>query len=87
MRLLVCVGLLFLISACALFGPPGQHYVVFFRGSSAQLDDQAQAVLVTAGDWAKRHPKMPVLVASYADPYGSETTNAEFVRFARPGSR
>jgi outer membrane protein OmpA-like peptidoglycan-associated protein len=23
---------------------------------------------------------MPVLVASYADPYGSETTNVEFIR-------
>jgi outer membrane protein OmpA-like peptidoglycan-associated protein len=80
MRLPVCVGLLFLTGACTLFGPSGERYVVFFRGSSAQLDDQAKAVLVTAGDWANRHPKMPVLVASYADPYGSETTNVEFTR-------
>jgi outer membrane protein OmpA-like peptidoglycan-associated protein len=80
MRLLACVGLLFLIGACAFFGPSGQRYVVFFRGSSAQLDEAAGAVLVSAGDWAKKHPKMPVVVASYADPYGSETTNAEFVR-------
>jgi hypothetical protein len=68
MRLLVCVGLLLSLGACALFGPSGQRYVVFFRGSSAQLDDAAEAVLVSAGDWANRHPKMPVLVASYADP-------------------
>ena len=80
MRLLVSVGLLLLIGACSLFGPSGQRYVVFFRGSSAQLDDQAKGVLVSAGNWANRHPKMPVLVASYADPYGSETTNAEFTR-------
>ena len=79
MRLLVCVGLLLSLGACALFGPSGQRYVVFFRGSSAQLDDAAEAVLVSAGDWANRHPKMPVLVASYADPYGSKTTNVEFV--------
>ena len=85
MRLLVSVGLLLLIGACALFGPSGQRYVVFFRGSSAQLDDQAKGVLVTAGNWANRHPKMSVLVASYTDPYGSETTNVEFTRLrARP---
>ena len=80
MRLLISVGLLLLIGACTLFEPSGQRYVVFFRGSSAQLDDQAKGVLVTAGDRANRYPKMPVLVASYADPYGSETTNAEFTR-------
>ena len=57
MRLLVSVGLLLLIGACALFGPSGQRYVVFFRGSSAQLDDQAKGVLVSAADWANRHPK------------------------------
>ena len=80
MRLLVSVGLLLLIGACALFGPSGQRYVVFFRGSSAQLDDHAKGVVVSAADWANRHPKMPVLVASYTDPYGSQTTNAEFTR-------
>ena len=80
MRLLVCVGLLLLLGACALFGASGQRYVVFFRGSSAQLDDAAKAVLVDAGDWAKKHPKMPVVVASYADRYGSEKANADFVR-------
>jgi hypothetical protein len=41
---------------------------------------------VSAADWANRHPQMPVLVASYTDPYGSQTTNAEFYPFARPGS-
>jgi outer membrane protein OmpA-like peptidoglycan-associated protein len=80
MRLFIGVGLLLLIGACTLFGPSGQRYVVFFRGSSAQLDDQAKGVLVTAGDRANRYPKMPVLVASYADPYGSGTTNVEFTR-------
>ena len=80
MRLLVCVGLLLLLGACALFGASGQRYVVFFRGSSAQLDDAAKAVLVGASDWAKKHPKLPVVVASYADPYGSGKANADFVR-------
>ena len=80
MRLLVCAGLLFLISACTLFGPSGQRYVVFFRGSSAQLDEAAETVLVSAGDWARQHPKMSIIGASYTDPYGSETTNAEFAR-------
>jgi hypothetical protein len=64
MRLLVCVGLLLLLGACALFGSSGQRYVVFFGASSAQLDDPAEAVLVGASDWAKKHPKMPVVVAS-----------------------
>ena len=80
MRLLVCVGLLFLLDACALFGSSGQRYVVFFLGSSAQLDDAAKGVLVGAAGWAKKHPDMPVVVASYADPYGGEKVNAEFVR-------
>src|SRR4051794_22049728 len=80
MRLLVHVCLLLTISACALFGPLGQRYVVFFRGSSAQLDGAAEAVLASAAEWAKKHPKLPVVIASYADPYGSETTNVEFVR-------
>ena len=40
----------------------------------------AEAVLASAAEWAKKHPKLPVVIASYADPYGSETTNVEFVR-------
>ena len=77
---LLGVGLLLLLSACALFEPSGQRYVVFFRESSAQMDDAAEAVLVAAASWAKKHPDMPVLVASYADPYGSEKANADFTR-------
>jgi outer membrane protein OmpA-like peptidoglycan-associated protein len=80
MRLLVCIGLLFSLGACTLFGSSGQRYIVFFSGSSAQLDDAAQAVVVGAAGWAKKHPNMPVVVASYADPYGSEKVNADFVR-------
>ncbi len=44
------------------------------------MDDAAEAVLVGAADWAKKHPDMPVIVASYADPYGSEKANADFFR-------
>jgi outer membrane protein OmpA-like peptidoglycan-associated protein len=73
---LVCCSL----GACTLFGSSGQRYIVFFRGSSAQLDDAAQAVVVRAAGWARKHPNMPVVVASYADPYGSEKVNADFVR-------
>ena len=80
MRLLVCAILLLSLGACALFGPSGQRYIVFFGESSAQLDDAAEAVLVSAAEWAKRHPDMPVVVASYADPYGSAQANADFVR-------
>jgi outer membrane protein OmpA-like peptidoglycan-associated protein len=77
---LLCVGLLLLLGACALFEPSGQRYVVFFRESSAQMDDAAEAVLVAAAGWARKHPDMPVLVASYTDPYGSGKANADFTR-------
>ena len=80
MHRLLCAGLLLLLGACALFGSSGQRYVVFFRGSSAQIDDAAEAVLVGAANRAKKHPNMPVVVASYADPYGSEKANADFTR-------
>jgi cytochrome c oxidase subunit II len=80
MRRLFAVGLLLSLSACALFEPAGQRYIVFFRGSSAQMDDSAAAVLDGAADWAKKHPDMPVVVASYTDPYGSQKANADFTR-------
>jgi cytochrome c oxidase subunit II len=80
MRRLFAVGLLLLLGACALFEPSGQRYIVFFRGSSAQMDDAATGVLSGAADWAKRHPDMPVVVASYTDPYGTQKVNADFTR-------
>ena len=80
MRLLVCAILLLSLGACTLFGPSGQRYIVFFRESSAQLDDAAEAVLVSAAEWAKKHPDMPIVVASYADPYGGAQVNVDFVR-------
>ena len=80
MRRLLCIGLLLSLGACALFEPSGQRYVVFFRGSSAQMDDGGEPVLVGAANWAKKHPDLPVTVASYADPYGSEKVNADFTR-------
>ena len=80
MRRLLCVCLLLSLGACALFEPSGQRYIVFFRGSSAQMEDAAEAVLVGAADWAKKHPDMPVTVVSYADPYGSEKANTDFTR-------
>jgi outer membrane protein OmpA-like peptidoglycan-associated protein len=80
MRHLLCACLLLSLAACALFEPSGQRYIVFFRGSSAQMDDAAEAVLVAAANWAKKHLYIPVIVASYADPYGSEKANADFAR-------
>ena len=80
MRNLLSLCLLLLLGACALFERSGQRYVVFFRGSSAQMEDAAEAVLVGVADWAKKHPDMPVTVASYADPYGSEKANTDFTR-------
>jgi outer membrane protein OmpA-like peptidoglycan-associated protein len=80
MRRLLCVCLPISLGACALFEPSGQRYIVFFRGSSAQMEDAAEAALVGAADWAKKHPDMPVTVASFADPYGSEKANTDFTR-------
>jgi cytochrome c oxidase subunit II len=80
MRRLFAVGLLLSLSACTLFESSGQRYIVFFRGSSAQMDDAATGVLSGAADWAKRHPDMPVVVASYTDPYGTQKVNADFTR-------
>jgi outer membrane protein OmpA-like peptidoglycan-associated protein len=80
MRRLLYVCLLLSLGACALFEPSGQRYIVFFRGSSAQMDDAAEGVLVSAANWAKKHPDMAVTVASYADPYGSEKVNTDFTR-------
>jgi len=72
--------LLFLLGACALVEPSGQRYVVFFKGSSATLADSADSVVLAAAEWAKKHPGMPVVVASYADPYGSQKASADFTR-------
>jgi outer membrane protein OmpA-like peptidoglycan-associated protein len=80
MRHLFGVGLLLSLGACALFAPSGQRYVVFFQESSAQMTDSSRAVLVAAADRAKRNPNMPVVIASYADPYGSKQANAEITR-------
>jgi len=80
MRRLSAALLVLLLGACALFEPAGQRYVVFFGESSAQIDDSAETVMVGAADWAKKHPDMPVIVASYADPYGSRKVNADFTR-------
>jgi outer membrane protein OmpA-like peptidoglycan-associated protein len=80
MRRLLCVCLLLSLGACVLFEPSGERYVVFFRESSTQMDDAAEAVLVGAANWAKKHPDMPVIVASYTDPYGSEKANTDFTR-------
>ena len=80
MRRVLSAGLVLSLGACALSDPSGQRYVVFFRESSAQMDDLAKAVLVGAADWAKKHSDMPVTVASYADPYGSQKANADFTR-------
>lgn len=80
MRRLVLVGLLLAVAGCAAPEPSGKRYVVFFRSSSAETADPADAVLANAAAWAVKHPEMPVVVASYADPYGTPQVNQQFVR-------
>src|ERR1700692_3304859 len=48
MRGLFSGVVLLALGGCALFEPSGQRYIVFFTGSSAQLDAAAQGVVVGA---------------------------------------
>jgi outer membrane protein OmpA-like peptidoglycan-associated protein len=78
-RLLFLVFVLSL-GACALIDPPGETYVVFFKGSSAVLDESADSVIDSAARLAKRHPEMPVMVESFADTYGSQADITAFTK-------
>jgi len=80
MRRTFIVGLLFLFAGCAPTPPKGDRFVVYFDPSSAALMDPAKAVVKAAADWAVAHPDMPVKVAVYADPYGSQKANDDFTR-------
>jgi outer membrane protein OmpA-like peptidoglycan-associated protein len=80
MRRLFSFGLVLCLGACSLFEPSGQRYAVYFQESSAKTVNSAEGVVVDAANWAKRHPDMPVVVASYTDPYGSAKANADFTR-------
>ncbi len=78
MRRIFLVGLLFLFAGC--MQPSGQRFVIYFEPSSARIEDPAKAVLAGAADWANGHPTMPVKVAVFADPYGSQKANDDFTR-------
>jgi len=80
MRLAIAILALLLVAACSLFEPAGRRFVVFFQGSSAEIDGAADSVIVSAAHWAKDHPNMPVTVLSFTDPYGSTQANADFAR-------
>ena len=78
MRRTFLVGLLFVLAGC--MQPTGQRFVVYFDPSSAALMDPAKVVVAAAADWANKHPDMPVKVAVYADPYGSQKANDDFTK-------
>jgi outer membrane protein OmpA-like peptidoglycan-associated protein len=80
MRHWLGVALQVSLGACALFEPSQRRFVVFFQESSWQLTEPAEGVLSAAADWARKHPDMPVIVASYADPYGSQQVNIDITR-------
>ena len=80
MHRLLTFGLLLFLAACAQPAPTGQRFVVYFDPSSAGLMDSAKVVVAAAADWATKHPDMPVVVAVYADPYGSKQANDDFTR-------
>jgi outer membrane protein OmpA-like peptidoglycan-associated protein len=62
--------LLFVLSACSLFGPSKPHYVVFFEERSAQLDTPARGVIAQVARRAKDHPAAAVEVIGYTDSAG-----------------
>jgi outer membrane protein OmpA-like peptidoglycan-associated protein len=78
MRHLFAIAALLCLAAC--MQPTGQRFVIYFEPSSARIEDPAKAVLAGAADWANGHPTMPVKVAVFADPYGSEKANDDFTR-------
>ena len=80
MRRMFSFAILLCLGACALIEPAGKRYVVFFKPSSAELQEATDEVLAAAADWAVKHPAMAVSVASYADTYGSEKANSDFTR-------
>ena len=63
--------LLLALSACALFGPSGPHYVVFFPERSAQLDAPARGVIAEAARRANAEPAAPVEDRGHTDSSGS----------------
>ena len=63
--------LLFVLSACSLFGPSKPHYVVFFEEGSAQLDTQARGVIAQVARRANDDPAAAVEVIGYTDSAGS----------------
>jgi outer membrane protein OmpA-like peptidoglycan-associated protein len=74
------VALLLPLGACALFESPERRFVIFYKESSVQVTEPAIGVLSAAADWAIKHPDKPVIVASYADPYGSPQANIDITR-------
>ena len=57
-----------------------QRFVVFFQEWSAALDDNAQAAINAAAQWANAHPAEPVIVTGFADPEGSRKANIDLSR-------
>jgi outer membrane protein OmpA-like peptidoglycan-associated protein len=52
-----------------------QRFVVFFQEWSAKLDDNAQAVVAQAAEYARAHPAQFAHVNGFADPTGSRKAN------------
>ena len=77
MRRPLCVGLVLSFGGCALFESSGQRYVVF-RGSSAQIEDAAETVLVGAASREFGEPAADIAAA---------LTVAPAAKRAEPGTR
>ena len=71
MRRVPLFVLLLALSACALFGPRGPRYVVFFQERSAQLDAPARGVIAQVARRANAEPAASVEVRGHTDSAGS----------------
>lgn len=68
MRLrLAFAAVLLTLGGCSLFAKQ-PHYSIYFEPYSAALEDQAQATLHNAADYAKANPNQPIFVTGYAAP-------------------
>jgi outer membrane protein OmpA-like peptidoglycan-associated protein len=55
---------------------PNRKVVIFFREWSAAFDRSAAGTLNSVAKWAKEHPSARLLVTGFADPRGSQQSNA-----------
>ncbi len=80
MRRHFLLGVMFLVSGCALIAPSGQRFVIFFDALSVDIDKSGGETIAAAAAYARAHPDRAVSVAGFADPIGTAEANAQLTR-------